>query len=52
MIVLYDVQIYKPIEPMAVCMKTSAEEGAFVLVDDFGRILQDTTYRFRIKKVN
>jgi hypothetical protein len=48
LIVLYDSKGHSPMEPMGVCMKITSDEGAFALVDDFGRILQDTTHRFRI----
>jgi hypothetical protein len=47
MIVLWD-NDNRQIEPMAVCMKISENQGVFALVDDFGRILQDTSHRFII----
>jgi hypothetical protein len=45
MIVLYDNDM-RIIEPMAVCLELVNGQAAFSLVDDFGRILQDTTHRF------
>ena len=45
MIVLYD-NDRRIVEPMAVCLQLMHGQGAFALVDDFGRILQDTTHMF------
>jgi hypothetical protein len=45
MIVLYD-NDRRIVEPMAVCLQLLHGQAAFALVDDFGRVLQDTTHRF------
>jgi hypothetical protein len=47
MVVLWD-NDRRQIEPMAVCMEITNNQGVFALVDDFGRILQDTAHRFLI----
>jgi hypothetical protein len=47
MVVFYD-NDKREIEPLAVCMQINMVQGAFALVDDFGRILQDTTHYFKI----
>ena len=37
------------VEPMmAVCMQVNMREGAFALVDDFGKIIQESTHRFQL----
>lgn len=45
MIVLYDNDKRK-IEPTAVCLQISPNEGLFALVDDFGKIMRDTCLSF------
>jgi hypothetical protein len=48
MVVFYDSDDQQKLEPMAVCLLLRNNQGAFALVDDFGRIIQDTTFRFLV----
>jgi hypothetical protein len=45
MVVLYD-NDKREIDPMAVCLLLKNKQAAFALLDDFGRVLEDTTQRF------
>jgi hypothetical protein len=45
MVVMYN-NDKREIEPMAVCVLLKNQQAAFVLLDDFGRVLEDTTERF------
>ena len=45
MIILYD-NDHRLIEPMAICLELKKRQGLFALVDDFGRILRDSSIRF------
>jgi hypothetical protein len=48
MVVFFDNDHQSRIQPMAVLLLLRRKQGAFALVDDFGRVIQDTTYRFRV----
>ena len=34
--------------PMAVCLLSKDKQGAFVLVDDFGKVMTDTIFMFTV----
>jgi hypothetical protein len=49
MVVFYDANKQKVVEMMVVCLLLCNKQGAFALVDDFGRVILDTTNRFLVK---
>jgi hypothetical protein len=48
MIVFYDNDTQRAIEPMAVCLLLRNNVGVFALVDDFGAAIQDESFFFNI----
>jgi hypothetical protein len=49
MIVFYDSDKQNQVEMMAVCLLLRNKQGVFALVDDFGRVMEDTTTRFLVQ---
>jgi hypothetical protein len=49
MIVFYDSDKQSQVEMMAVCLLLRKKQGVFALVDDFGRVMEDTTTRFVVQ---